>query len=116
MKLEGFYILTSNISKMVAFYKKVLRAEADGEGSHFIIRLPGGNGEFVLWDNGNVADSVNEKMALVFTVDNVDEEYESLLNMNAAIIEPPVDNPWGARHTVFCDPDGNRIRFVTKAK
>lgn len=113
MQLLGFYILTKNINSMVDFYKKVLRAEAVGEGNHFSINLPDGKGSFTLWDNGEVSDAINEKMALWFSVDNVDDEYISLLKMNIGILEPPVDNPWGARHMIFCDPDGNRIRFIT---
>ena len=115
MKLLGFYILSNNVAEMADFYKKALRAEAIGEGEHYNIKLPDDKGEFVIWDNGDVADTVNEKMVLWFSVDNVDEEYEKLLKMNAAILEPPVDNPYGACHMVFCDPDGNRIRFITPA-
>ena len=113
MKLLGFYILTKNIGAMVNFYTEVLRAEADGEGSHFNINLPNGNGGFVLWDNGDVPDTENHKMVLWFSADNVDDEYERLLKMNVTVLEPPADNPYGARHMIFCDPDGNRVRFIT---
>lgn len=113
MKLIGFYILSKNVPAMVDFYKRALRAEAVGEGNHFAINLPNGNGGFTIWDDGNVSDVINEKMHLWFSVENVDNEYSNLLEMNAEIIERPTDNPWGARHMVFCDPDGNRIRFIT---
>jgi predicted enzyme related to lactoylglutathione lyase len=112
VKLIGFYILSKNVSKMVDFYKKVLRAETDGEGCHVVINLPDGKGGFPIWDNGKVPDTINEKMVTWFAVDNVDDEYELLLKMNVPVIEPPVDNPWGGRHMIFCDPDGNRIFFV----
>jgi len=113
MKLLGFYLLTKNVATMVDFYKKVLRAKSEGEGVHVVINLPDGKGGFPIWDNSEVADTVNEKVHLWFAVDNVDAEYEMLLKMDVPIMEPPVNNPWGARHMVFCDPDGNRIRFVT---
>lgn len=116
MKLIGFYILSKNTSQMVEFYTKALRAKADGEGGHYSINLPDGKGGFVIWDNGEVSDTVNERMALWFSVDDVDAEYRNLLEMNARILEPPTDNPWGARHMVFCDPDGNRVRFITPIK
>ena len=112
MELVGFYILSNNIPAMVDFYKKVLRAKADGEGCHFVIKLPDGKGSFVIWDNGEVANTINEKVVLMFAVDNVDAEHELLAQMQVSVIEPPVNNPWGRRHMVFCDPDGNRIRFV----
>ena len=116
MKLVGFYILTKNVATMVDFYKRVLRAESDGEGVHVVINLPGGKGGFPLWDNGEVTDTINERMHLWFDVDNVDAEYEALVKMNVPILEPPVNNPWGRRHMLFCDPDGNRIRFVGPVK
>ncbi|MCL2508247.1 MAG: VOC family protein [Oscillospiraceae bacterium] len=113
MKLLGFYIKSKNIAAMVNFYKEVLGAEAVGEGVHFNINLPNSGGGFVIWDDGEVADTINEKIVLWFSADNVDEEYKKLLKMNVSIVEPPVNNPWGSRHMVFCDPDGNHIRFVT---
>ena len=112
MKLIGFYVLSKNVSEMVEFYKKVLRAESEGEGNHVVINLPDGKGGFPIWDNGEVEDTVNEKIHLWFAVDDVDAEYEILLKMNVSILEPPA-NRWGARDMVFYDPDGNRIRFVT---
>ena len=112
----GFYILSKNVAAMVDFYEKVFRAEADGEGCHFVIKLPGGQGSFVIWDNGEVADTINEKIVLVLGADDVDAEYELLAEMWVPIVEPPVNNPWGRRHMVFCDPDGNRIRFVGPPK
>ena len=116
MQLIGFYILSNNIPVMVDFYRKVLHAEADGEGNHICINLPDGKGGFPIWDNGEVSNVANEKVVLWFQVENVDDEYNHLLKMNAQILEPPVDNPWGGRHMVFCDPDGNRIWFVTPTK
>jgi len=114
MELLGFYIKSKNIAEMVNFYKKVLGADAVGEDNHFNINLPNGKGGFVIWDDGEVSDTINEKIVLWFLVDNVDEEYEKLLKMSVSVIEPPVNNPWGARHMVFCDPDGNHIRFITR--
>lgn len=116
MKLISFYILSKNVPIMVDFYTKVLRAKADGEGNHVVIMLPDGKGSFPIWDNGEVSDAVNERIALWFSVENVDKEYEKLLKMNVTIIEKPANNPWGGRHMVFCDPDGNRVRFITPAK
>ena len=113
MELIGFYILSNNIPAMADFYTKVLRAEADGEENHIVITLPGGKGAFPIWDSGEVSDVRNDKVVLWFQVDDVDEEYQKLLGMNVQVLEPPVDNPWGARHMVFRDPDGNRVRFIT---
>ena len=111
----GFYVLSKNIPAMVDFYTKVFRAQAEGEGIHFVIKLPDGS-SFILWDNGEVSDAINEKIVLVLGVDDVDAEYSKLVKMNVPVLEPPVNNPWGRRHMVFCDPDGNRVRFVGPRK
>ena len=113
MKLIGFYILSRNVPVLAEFYKKVLRAEAEGDEIHTVINLPDGKGGFPIWDNGEAPEAVNERVVLWFQVDDVDAEYESLLKMGVRIPEPPADNPWGSRHMVFCDPDGNRVRFIT---
>ena len=113
MQLLGFYVLSKNIPVMIDFYKKVLCAEAEGQGNHFVINLPDGKGGFPIWNDGEVSDVKNEKIVLWFQVENVDDEYANLIKMNVQILEPPVNNSWGARHMVFCDPDGNRIRFIT---
>jgi len=116
MKLLGFYIKSKNIAEMIDFYKRVLNAEVIGEGGvHFNVNLPDDNGSFVIWNDGNVTDVVNEKMVLWFSVNNVDAEYDKFLNMDVVVIEPPTNNPYGARHMVFSDPDGNHIRFITPA-
>jgi len=112
----GFYILSKNIPAMVDFYKKLFRAEADGEGVHYVIKLPNEKGSFVIWDNGEVSNTINEKIVLMLGGVDVDAEYNKLVEMGVTIIEPPVNNPWGGRHMVFCDPDGNRIRFVGPVK
>jgi len=115
MKLLGFYIKSKNIVEVVNFYQKILSADAIGEGEHFTIKLPDDNGSFIIWNDGNVTDTVNERIVLWFSTDDVDAEYEKLLEMGVIIIEPPTNNPYGARHMVFSDPDGNQIRFITPA-
>ena len=115
MKLLGFCIKSNNIAEMVDFYKRILGADAVGEGGHFNINLSGDNGSFIIWDDGNVTDTINEKVVLWFSVNDVDAEYKKLHSMGVTIIEPPQSNPWGARHMVFCDPDGNHVRLITPA-
>jgi len=114
MKLVGFYIKSNNIEEMVKFYTDILGAEAVGNDGHFNINLRDNGGSFIIWDDGNAVAAQNGNIVLWFFVDNVDAEYEKLLKMNVLIIESPVNNSFGGRHMVFCDPDGNHVRFVTR--
>lgn len=51
----------------------------------------------------------------MFEVDNVDDEYERLENLDIKIefTSEPRTYPWGARAFGFKDPDGNNINFLS---
>jgi predicted enzyme related to lactoylglutathione lyase len=46
-------------------------------------------------------------------VANVDAEYERLKNNGVQIDQPPVDNPWGDRSFMVCDPIGLTLYLNT---
>jgi uncharacterized glyoxalase superfamily protein PhnB len=39
-------------------------------------------------------------------VDDVDRVYADLVAQGVRFTAPPADQPWGARHAFFSDPDG----------
>ena len=45
----------------------------------------------------------------MFSVDDVDKEYERLKKLNIEFTELPTTHPWGCRSFAFNDPDGNSI-------
>ncbi|QTX04711.1 VOC family protein [Agromyces archimandritae] len=60
------------------------------------------------------AESVsNRSVALDFLVDDVDTSYEQLAGSIESFVNEPTDMPWGNRSLLFCDPDGNLVRFFT---
>ena len=48
-------------------------------------------------------------MCLVFTVYDIDKEYDRIQFLGAEIVEPPTVRPWGATNMSFKDPDGNIV-------
>ena len=52
-------------------------------------------------------------MTMIFTVDNVDEEYERLKKIGVKILDIPTIQPWGAKNMRFSDPDANFVVFRT---
>ena len=40
-------------------------------------------------------------------VDDIDKEYQRVVSLGAAVIEPPAARPWGAVNMSFADPDGH---------
>ncbi|MBS7528807.1 VOC family protein [Fusibacter paucivorans] len=54
---------------------------------------------------------VNPSGRVNFTVENVDELWETI-NDKVIVIEPIFDTPWGTRKFTILDIDGNELGFV----
>ncbi len=48
-----------------------------------------------------------------FVVPDVDEAYQSLLNLGIKFVEPPADKPWGLRTATFLDPAGYTLTITS---
>ena len=53
--------------------------------------------------------------AAYFVVDDVDALYREISRNGIKVLEPPTDAPWGAREMTIKDPDGNTLRFSSRA-
>lgn len=61
-------------------------------------------------------DAGHGSFTIEFQVEDVDIEYEHLLNMGVPIVNPPTTYPWGRRAVWFRDPDGNIVNFYMVIK
>ncbi|MFD0679385.1 MULTISPECIES: VOC family protein [unclassified Paenibacillus] len=56
--------------------------------------------------------SVNDQVAIIFRVDDVDATYDQLKTRNVVFVKEPHDTPeWGHRVAYFRDPAGNLIEI-----
>ena len=62
-----------------------------------------------IYNDGEDHGLHSSNITLAFTAENVDQEYERLLEKGVEICEKPVSRPWGARNMSFYDPDGNLV-------
>lgn len=110
MNLGEVCLETNDVIKMADFYRKILNIFGDckDEVHQFIIEE---GVTLSIYNNGQVKNNQNQNISLAFTVDDVDEEYERLLKLDVHIVDPPTEQPWGAKNMHFCDPDGNHIYF-----
>jgi predicted enzyme related to lactoylglutathione lyase len=119
MLLGEVSIGTNDVIKLAEFYKKILKIDLDKESDenkneiHQVI-ITEGTGLTIL--KNEKINNNHGNIALAFTVDDVDEEYEKLLKLGVKIIDKPKTQPWGARNMHFCDPDGNDLYFRTILK
>jgi len=120
MKLSGICLITDDVQRLVAFYTRVLRATSTGNEVHSEVEVQGSS--FAIYSReAAVRDmkfSFPEKVGcgdtvLMFSVDDVDIEYERLKSQNVRFLTVPTTYPWGNRAVHFWDPDGNIVDFYT---
>jgi predicted enzyme related to lactoylglutathione lyase len=115
MKFDGVCLLTTDVPRLVAFYSTVFDVEADGDAIHSVIRA-GGLG-LAIWHPEGLEQRIagypphvrRDCYCLMFSVDDLDAEYERIKALNVEFTEQPTTHPWGARSFAFVDPDGNNI-------
>jgi predicted enzyme related to lactoylglutathione lyase len=103
-------LLTKDVVALANFYKMVLQVDnGNDDPVHQFILNEGTT--LTIYRDEEKTEPAHANIALAFTVDDVDAEYQRLLANQVAIIEPPQTRPWGARNMHFLDPDGNPVYF-----
>ena len=110
MKIGEVCLLTNDVPRLAAFYKRLLEIEngSDDEVHQFMIA---GETALTVYNDGTVKNNQNQNICLAFTVDDMKKAYERVLALGARIIEAPAERPWGAVNMSFYDPDNNIIYF-----
>ncbi|WP_341527945.1 VOC family protein [Nostoc sp. UHCC 0302] len=124
LQLTHLRLLVSHYKDSFLFYRDLLRFDVDwgDENSGYAefntgyIKLGLFKKELmaeVLPSHAQPTSVINQdKIALIFAVDNVDEVYQQVKNNNVTVVTPPQDRPdWGIRTAHFRDPDGNLIEI-----
>lgn len=108
MKIGEVCLETNDVLRLAAFYKRLLDTDnnSNDEVHQTII---GEETMLTIYNNGEVKNNANRNISLAFTVEDINREYEKVVDMGAEIIEKPMTRPWGAINMSFCDPDGNII-------
>lgn len=102
---------TNDVIRLADFYRALLGVQGEGDGDpvHQFILTEGT--ALTVHNDGTEKNNQNQNICLVFTVYDVDAEYERVKKLGARVVEPPTTRPWGARNMHFQDPDGNHIFF-----
>jgi len=104
-------LLTANAARLGRFYRQLLElppVAPEEEACPHQTLLAQETMLTVLEDEA-AGHATGQRVALAFTVPDVDAAHARLLAMHAEVLEPPTTRPWGARNLCLRDPDGNRV-------
>lgn len=108
MKIGEVGLLTNDVIKLADFYKKLLEVDnnSNDEVHQAIISE---ETMLTVYNDGTEKNNANQNICLAFTVDDIEKEYQKLVELGVEIIEKPTKRPWGATNMSFYDPDRNVI-------
>jgi lactoylglutathione lyase len=123
----GFAV--KDMQGMVEFYRDVIGFDFDWDGGAFAAARQKNGGYFNLYtrpddDSGllnplTYPAGINGSVQITCDIDqpdDVDREYQRLLEAGATPIIPPTTWPWGMRSFFVADPEGNQIEILAHVK
>jgi predicted enzyme related to lactoylglutathione lyase len=120
MNFISVRIITSDVSRLVAFYEGVTGLAAKRYAEDFAeLATPactlaiGSERTVAQFAAGSARPADNRSCIIEFRVDDVDKEYGRIESVVGAFVQKPTTMPWGNRSLLFRDPDGNLINFFT---
>lgn len=108
MRLGEVGLLTNNVASLANFYKALLGTD-NGSSDTVHQVIIGEETMLTIYNDGSVKNNSNQNMCIVFTVEDMEREYQKVLALGAEIIEKPTKRPWGAVNMSFYDPDRNIV-------
>jgi len=113
-------ISTPDVERALRFYRDLLGGDveyqfpSEGEPGYVGVRI-GGAHLGIAHVPGVVAGAGGQRFALWVYAVSCDDAVEVLRAGDAAVIEEPVDQPWGERVARVLDPDGNEVIIGQRA-
>ncbi len=56
------------------------------------------------------------ELVMDIAVDQIDREFERIRELGVEWVQPPTNQPWGARSMVFRDPEGHPVNMFSRSE
>ena len=108
MYLGEICLFTRDVRRLAAFYKQLLQVENHSDAEVYQAILES-EPMLTILRREDLPDGAPQRAALAFTVADLEAAHAHVLGMGAAIVQPPMKQPWGTANMILADPDGNQI-------
>jgi len=108
-RLSNITIPVSDLKEIVNFYEKVLGLKKRFEWSTYVIFDCGVE---LAFEPGGSKGGKENSPYIFLSVDDVDAEYQKLMQKGVKFSSKPKNEHWGGRTATLTDPDGNKIVLV----
>lgn len=105
-RLSHLFVLTRDLDRARRFFGDALGLSVMSDGTGYM-RVEGSGGFHIGMEEGDPGPP--NSIEITIEVDDVDEVYRRAVAAGVEFEGPPGDQPWGARHAWFRDPDGRRM-------
>ena len=112
VRLSHLFILVADLARAREFYVGSLGLEILMEEPGYL-RVGGSGGFHLGIEEGDPACVGAPGIEIAIEVDDVDRRYREMVAAGVTFAGPPEEQPWGARHAWFRDPDGYRLSILT---
>jgi predicted enzyme related to lactoylglutathione lyase len=120
MNFISIRIITDDVARLVGFYERATRVQANWSGEDFAeLRTPcatlaiASTRTVPLFAPGAARPADNHTVIIEFLVNDVDGVHQNLADFVEDIVHEPTTMPWGNRSLLLRDTDGNLVNFFT---
>ncbi|GAA0460582.1 VOC family protein [Streptomyces stramineus] len=133
IRLSQCFIAVDDHDQALAFYRDVLGLEVRNDvgfegmrwvtvgspaqpGVDIVLEPPAADPNTAPADRQAVSELLAKGMlrGVIFSTDDCDATFERVRDSGAAVLQEPVDQPYGVRDCAFRDPAGNMVRFAQR--
>ena len=123
MQFASVRLVTADLDRLVSFYESLTGVEPTRPAPVFAeFRFSGASlaisdESLIRQFNAGAAVAASNRSAMIeFQVDDVDVLHEQAKSLDADIVMPPSDMPWGNRSMLLRDPDGNVVNIFVRGR